>query len=502
MGGVERLHGAAGGTAVPRIRLAPLALLLLASTAAAVDVPAGPMPKIDGEVTEAEWQGARKLENQAGTARLRVAGRVLCIGIEMRRAYRGERIDLLVTEVEGRNWSWHSLHPACTIPPKSLFPIAPVLVRRASYTMRSSATIDPPRACLFRARVYEQEQSWSAEIAVALQALDVSPFRRVVFQLNVLHPAGERGAVQFVPGGQDPQTWTPLVASWPQVEVPFMTRAEDVRRTLELRIFKELLDIWTQRKVRDPVLAAALDKRKSNEKIRALRDQLRACVDADPRDFFAHVNLVHFLRRANRLEEAEAAQAALAKQLPLARSNWAAANANRALLFALGRFDEALRLPLPGEEDTREIADAWDDEAASRHLEAPGLPRVAFETTKGRIVVVLFAKEAPRAVAHLLALVEAGHYAGASFDEVTGGAGARAKAKKPPAKRLPLEEGKRRVWRGSLAFVWEGDSAGADLRFATGHGSEAAVGRVLEGMEFVDALEAGARIESAKVLRP
>jgi len=135
-------------------------------------------------------------------------------------------------------------------------------------------------------------------------------------------------------------------------------------------------------------------------------------------------------------------------------------------------------------------------------MEAPELPRVAFETTKGRIVVVLFAKEAPRAVAHLLALVEAGHYAGASFDEVTGGLGARAKAKKAPAKRLPLEESKRRAWRGSVAFVWEGGSAGADLRFATGHGSEAAVGRVLEGMEFVDALEAGDRIESARALRP
>jgi len=485
------------------MRLAQLALLLLASTAAAVDVPAGPMPKIDGEVTEAEWQGARKLVNQAGTARLQVAGRVLCIGLEMRQAYAGERIDLLVAEAKGKNWSWHSLHPACTIPPESVFPIAPVLVRHASYSTRDKATIDPPRACLFRTRVYEQEQSWSAEIAVALQALDVSPFKRVVFQLNVLHPAGNRGpVVQFVPGGQDPQTWTPLEARWPQVDEPFMTRAEDLRRKLEVRVFKELLDVWTRREVRDPVLGAALDGKKSNEKIRTLRDQLEACVDADPRDFFARVNLVHFLRRANRLEEAEAALAALEKQFPLARSTWAVANATRALLFARGRFDEALRLPLPVQEGAREIVDAWDGEAASRHLEAPELPRIAFETTKGRIVVVLYAKDAPRATAHLLALVEAGHYAGASFEEVTGAAGAQAKAKKPPAKRLPLEESKRRAWRGALAFVWEGGSAGADLRFATGHGSEGAVGRVTEGMEFVDALEAGDRIDSAKVLRP
>jgi peptidyl-prolyl cis-trans isomerase B (cyclophilin B) len=493
---------AAGGFPVPGLRLAQLALLLLAATAAAVDVPAGPMPRIDGEVADAEWHGASKLETPAGTARLRVAGRVLCIAIEMRRPYGGERIDLHVAD-QRQNWSWHSLHPACTIPPRSLFPIAPVLVRRGSFTRSDKAPIDPPRACLFRARVYEEESSWSAEVAVALQALGVSPLGRIVFQLAVRHPAGEKGIVHFVPGGEDPRTWPPLVAGWPQIEEPFMTREEDARRTLELGIFKERLDAWTQREIRKPVLGAALDKQKNNRKIQALRGQLMACVEADPGDFFARVNLVHFLRRANRLEEAEAAATALEKQFPFARSDWAVVNARRALLFARGRFAEGLKLPLPNRDApaAKELVEAWDEEAAARLLEGPDLPRVAFETTKGRIVVALFEKDAPRSVAHLLELVKAGHYAGASFADVTGSAGARAKAK-PPAKRLPHEKSRRRAWRGTLAFVWENGSAGADLRFLTGHGRDAAVGRVIEGMEFVDALEAGDRIESARVARP
>jgi cyclophilin family peptidyl-prolyl cis-trans isomerase len=481
---------------------AHIAVLLLASTAAAVDVPAGPMPRIDGEVTDAEWHGARRLETKVGTARLRVAGRVLCIAVEMRRPYGGERIDLQVADLR-RNWSWHSFHPACTIPPQGLFPIAPVLVRRGSFARSVGALFDPPRACLFRARVYEKERSWSAEIAVALQALDVSPLGRIVFQLDVRHPARDEGGVRFVPGGRDPGAWPPLVAGWPQVEEPFMTREEDARRTLELQIFQEYLDAWRKQRVRKPVFSAALDKRKNNRRIQALRERLVACVEADPGDLFARVNLVHLLRRANRLDDAEAAAAALKKQFPLGAADPAIANVARPLLFARGRFEEGLRLsPDRDEPAAKELVEAWDDEAAARVLEGPDMPRVAFDTTKGRVVVALYEKGAPGAVAHLLELVGAGHYTGASFDEVTGGVGAQAIAAKPPAKRLPREKTERRAWRGTLAFVWKDGTTGGDLDFRTGHGGDQAVGRVVEGMEFVDALEAGDKIESAKVSRP
>jgi len=481
---------------------AQLALLLFAATAAAVDVPAGPMPRIDGEVADAEWHGARSLETPAGTARLRVAGRVLCIAIEMRRPYGGERIDLHVAD-QRDNWSWHALHPACTLPPASVAPIAPVLVRRGSLRRSSEAPIGPPRACRFRARIYAEENSWSAEVAVALQALGVSPLGQIAFQLTVRHPAGDKDIVRFAPGGDDPRTWPALVAGWPPVEEPFMTRDEDARRTLELDLFNEVLDARTKREIAKPLLGAALDHRKNNEKIAALRGRLTACVESDPGDFFARVSLVHFLRRANRLEEAEAAATALEKQFPFGRSDRTVISARRAVLFAQGRFAEVRKLEAPDKDAAamKEIVTAWDDEAATRLVERPDLPRVAFETTKGRIVVVLYEKDAPRSAAHLLALVRAGHYAGAEFVAVTGGAGAQARAK-PATRRLTQEDNKRRGWRGTLALVWEDGSAGADLRFLTGHGDDAAVGRVIEGMEFVDALEAGDRIESAKVARP
>jgi peptidyl-prolyl cis-trans isomerase B (cyclophilin B) len=226
-------------------------------------------------------------------------------------------------------------------------------------------------------------------------------------------------------------------------------------------------------------------------------------VEADPGDFFARVNLVHLLRRANLLDDAETAAAALEKQFPLGMSGPAVAGVRRPLLFARGRFAEGLRLSADRDEPTaRELLDAWDDEAAARMLEAPDLPRVAFQTTKGRVVVALYAKDAPQTVARLLELVAAGHYTDASFDEVTGGVGARAAAAKPVEKRLPREKNERRAWRGTLAFVWEDGSTGGNLGFLTGHGGDSAIGRVVEGMEFVDALEAGDRIESAKVSRP
>jgi hypothetical protein len=465
-----------------------------------VEVPAGKMPRIDGEVGEEEWRGAATRRTAAGTVHLRTAGGVLCIGLRMQRPYRGERIDLRVANASGQNYSWHGFHPACTIPPRSTWPIAPVVTRRASWSLRERAPNDPPHSCLFRARVYRDEETWSAEIALGLQGLGVSTRKRIGFQLHVLHPAGGPGLVRFVHGGDTPREWPELRADWPAAQEPLITAEEDARRKLELEIFEEFLDLWTHRGIREPVLARALDGRKNNRLVGALLEQLDGCLAADPHDFFAHCARSHLLRRANRLAEAERSLDLLAARFPFGHGNWAVAGARRSLLFVQGRFQDGLELPLPGHDspEMRAVVEAWEAELAARARDRD-LPRVAFATTRGRVVVALHEADAPRAVAHLLALVEAAHYEGAAFDDVTGGVGAWARAK-PPPERVRGDEGARRAWRGSLALVWDGETAGADLRFATGHGAEPAVGRIIEGMEVVDALEAGDRIESAQVL--
>jgi cyclophilin family peptidyl-prolyl cis-trans isomerase len=146
---------------------------------------------------------------------------------------------------------------------------------------------------------------------------------------------------------------------------------------------------------------------------------------------------------------------------------------------------------LPGRDRIAAMAEAWAKEVKARERDT-GLPRVAFETTRGRVTVELFERDAPKAAARLLALVEKGAFADAVFDEVTGAASARAVPR--PAVRVEPEGG-RRAWRGTVSFAESGA-----LRFHTGHDTAPAVGRVVLGMEAVDALDAVDRIKSAERL--
>ena len=93
-----------------------LALLLAAGPAAALDVPTGPMPKIDGILDKEEWAGALKLRAGSGVLRLKVAQGALCMALEMEAPYAGERLDLHVTDSKGRVYVRHSFHPACYLP--------------------------------------------------------------------------------------------------------------------------------------------------------------------------------------------------------------------------------------------------------------------------------------------------------------------------------------------------------------------------------------------------
>ena len=84
------------------------------------------------------------------------------------------------------------------------------------------------------ARVYTDADAWSAEVAVALEGLEVSPLAPIVFVLDVLHPAGETPPIAFAPAkGDAPKDWQRLVATWPESTASFLTPDEDRRRALE-----------------------------------------------------------------------------------------------------------------------------------------------------------------------------------------------------------------------------------------------------------------------------
>jgi peptidyl-prolyl cis-trans isomerase B (cyclophilin B) len=150
------------------------------------------------------------------------------------------------------------------------------------------------------------------------------------------------------------------------------------------------------------------------------------------------------------------------------------------------------------------------DPATGSAAEAPKLPRVALETLKGTIVLELDAARAPKSVENFLAYVDAGHYDGTVFHRVIDGfmvqgGGFTAEMTQKPT-RPPVEneaDNGLKNKRGTVAMARTMDPHSASAQFfvntvdndfldhrskdARGWGY-AVFGRVVEGMEVVDAI--------------
>jgi cyclophilin family peptidyl-prolyl cis-trans isomerase len=142
-------------------------------------------------------------------------------------------------------------------------------------------------------------------------------------------------------------------------------------------------------------------------------------------------------------------------------------------------------------------------------------PKVRIDTSYGPIVVELEPDLAPKTVANFLAYVKAGHYAGTIFHRVIpgfmiqGGGLTESMAEKPTLAPIPNEAERTfkaglRNARGTLAmartadpdsamaqfYINTVDNASLDFRSATPEGiGYCAFGRVVSGMEAVDAIE-------------
>jgi peptidyl-prolyl cis-trans isomerase A (cyclophilin A) len=137
-------------------------------------------------------------------------------------------------------------------------------------------------------------------------------------------------------------------------------------------------------------------------------------------------------------------------------------------------------------------------------------PRVALETSEGRIVLELAPKEAPKTVDNFLAYVKAGHYDGTVFHRVIptfmiqGGGFGPDMAERPTRPPIPIESknGLKNA-RGTVAMARRGDpnsatgqffinvvdNASLDYPSFDGHGY-AVFGKVVEGMDVVDKIKA------------
>jgi peptidyl-prolyl cis-trans isomerase A (cyclophilin A) len=136
-------------------------------------------------------------------------------------------------------------------------------------------------------------------------------------------------------------------------------------------------------------------------------------------------------------------------------------------------------------------------------------PRVALETSEGRIVVELAPKEAPKTVDNFLTYVKAGHYDGTVFHRVIptfmiqGGGFSADMTERPTRAPIPLESRNGlKNDRGAVAMARRGDPNSATAQFFInvvdnprldypsfdGNGY-AVFGKVVEGMDVVDKIK-------------
>ena len=137
-------------------------------------------------------------------------------------------------------------------------------------------------------------------------------------------------------------------------------------------------------------------------------------------------------------------------------------------------------------------------------------PRVALDTSEGKIVVELAPQAAPKTVENFLSYVKSGHYDGTVFHRVIpgfmiqGGGFTGDMKEKPTRGTIPLESRNGlKNERGTLAMARRGDpdsasaqffinvvnNAGLDYPNPDGNGY-AVFGKVVEGMDVVDKIRA------------
>jgi peptidyl-prolyl cis-trans isomerase B (cyclophilin B) len=144
---------------------------------------------------------------------------------------------------------------------------------------------------------------------------------------------------------------------------------------------------------------------------------------------------------------------------------------------------------------------------------AEPLPQVTIETNRGRIVLELAEDDAPNTVANFVSLAEKGFYNGVTFHRVLAdfmiqGGDPTGTGRGGPGYVIADEFSPRlRHARGVISMANAGPNTGGSQFFITHvpcpylDGKHAVFGRVTEGMDVVDSIRQGDRIEKVTVDR-
>ncbi|MHC4938936.1 MAG: hypothetical protein ACYTHK_08210 [Planctomycetota bacterium] len=451
-----------------------LTLFFAATTALGAELPAGPMPEIDGAWSAGEWEIAHVLKLPQGEARLRTAGRTLCLAVRMDKPYAGEKIEFYVGTRSGSAYCIHALHPAVHVPRVPFLPVPAVLKKQGKWSERAEADFRDPYGARFRCRVLAKgETSWSAEFAVAHEALNLPAGEESAFFVRVVRAFTEADKPLTVP----PAQWSALALKLDEKAGLFETPDDDASNKFALGLFRSGPTIKVLERGFDQDSVAGLAELVGKE------------------DFFGLWFRAHLLRRANRLSEARAALRALTDAMPMARELKPVRSERRQLLILTGDYQQLREQESGRWIDTVEAA--WRQETALREQDKD-LPRIVLETSRGAVTVELFTKDAPALTKTVTDWIEAGKCNEIEAAWATGGVGFAFTAPNPPEDARPSG---RRAWRGTLALIHEKEGA-LRLILTTGHvhlyRSATAVGRIVEGQKVVDGLGAADSIRTAR----
>jgi len=247
-------------------------------------------------------------------------------------------------------------------------------------------------------------------------------------------------------------------------------------------------------------------------------------------------NLVRVLAGRNDRAGAIAQLDAIEKHFPMLADDVPQVTAKVQLLVGAGRYGDAISIlefipgfleHVPGARvmrDSIEMLQYHEDLETRMRAgdEKRGdLPRVRIETDRGSFVVELYENDTPNAAANFVSLCGKGFYDGTRFHWVE--RGGRVVGGDPlsrnedaaddgygdPGYRIESEVGRRLHTTGSIAFVDQRRRPQSEGCIFTIHlspipqldGRNTVFGRVIEGMDVVEALEYGDAIRKTEVLR-
>jgi len=278
------------------------------------------------------------------------------------------------------------------------------------------------------------------------------------------------------------------------------------------------------------------DGRRRDAPLAEIEKRLRDLVERYPDYVSLRASLVRVLAGRNDNEGALQQLVEIEKHFPMLADDVPHVIAKVQLLVGAGRYDDAIAaldfIPgfvdhVPGAKVMRasivmlKYHEGLEAQMRAHDAERDDLPRVRIVTGRGSFVVELYEDDAPNAVANFVSLCESGFYDGTRFHWVERGGRVvggdpNSRNEDPdddgfghPGYRIESEVGRRLHTAGSIAFVDQRRRARSEGCIFTVHlspfpqldGRNTVLGRVIEGMDVVFALEYGDAIVRTEILR-